>query len=492
MKIEDVRSSFTVFLIASDLDKLGGLAEALNLSGYMVLQFQELTAAFSEFPSNPPHFLLFDANETKFKLSQVFQQVGNQLPESHIFLITPEQQRAKFAPWLEKGVYDLIFTPMSSPAELLRALDRAAERDYFMYLNERLTEEKSGANASAVKATGTDFAPYREFIQSLFEQGSADNAIKVFVHSSSQFLNSGCLYFKWVGNRRVLLAVEAAKLEEVQLGELGVDFNQVEEPFNNRALYEPMKVKPFTAMISELFDTRAFQSWALEVGQELQGVFVFFLQSADPELMDTIREWHGLLVKHLNALDAEKRLHSSNPRDRATNLLNRQNFQEAVQKEVARARRTSSPVSLLSLSVDGYSGLNEQIGSDEAASILKMLARILERYSRINDVIGRTGPSEFGVVLPHTDRKGAAVKAERLRKLIGKADFSKAIKSAKQISISVGVSEYPTLVRDADELIQSADEALYSVRQMGNKTCMAQAPENFSPDFVVPEKSLES
>ena len=65
MKIDEVRPSFTVYTIASDADRLGGVAESLGLAGYMVASFVELTAAFSEFFSNPPHFLLFDSRETK-------------------------------------------------------------------------------------------------------------------------------------------------------------------------------------------------------------------------------------------------------------------------------------------------------------------------------------------------------------------------------------------------------------------------------------------
>src|SRR5262249_7277116 len=130
-----------------------------------------------------------------------------------------------------------------------------------------------------------------------------------------------------------------------------------------------------------------------------------------------------------------------------------------------------------------------QAGQEEAQTVLRMAARIFEKHSRVNDIIGRTGSDEFGIVLPHTGKQGALIKMERLRRIIESADFSRVIHSFPQITISVGVSEYPRFVRDSDELVQSADEALYQVRSGGNKTCIAKPPEGFVPDFEVLEKA---
>ena len=79
------------------------------------------------------------------------------------------------------------------------------------------------------------------------------------------------------------------------------------------------------------------------------------------------------------------------------------------------------------------------------------------------------------------------LKAERLRRTIESADFSKILSQFPRFTVSLGVSEYPSLVRDAEELVQSADEALFQVRQVGNRTCVAKAPEDLEPDFQVKE-----
>src|SRR5262249_9039389 len=135
-----------------------------------------------------------------------------------------------------------------------------------------------------------------------------------------------------------------------------------------------------------------------------------------------------------------------------------------------------------------YGQLTSAFGHEEAQVVLRTAARILEKHSRVNDIVGRIGVDEFGLILPHTGKQGAMIKAERLRRIFESADFGKVLNGFSHLTISLGVSEYPGLVRDAEELMQSADEALYQVRKAGNRTCVAKPPESFEPDFSVGEK----
>src|SRR6185312_17132501 len=105
--------------------------------------------------------------------------------------------------------------------------------------------------------------------------------------------------------------------------------------------------------------------------------------------------------------------------------------------------------------------------------IMRTVARILDKHSRVNDIVGRTSPDEFGLLLPHTSKQGAMIKAERLRRIFEAAAFDRVLKDFPRLTVSLGVSEYPSLSRDAEELMQSADEALYQVRKAGNKACVA-------------------
>ncbi|MBX3021712.1 MAG: GGDEF domain-containing protein [Bdellovibrionales bacterium] len=503
MKIDEIRTSFTVYLIASDLKRFEGVAESLGLAGYMVASFSELTAAFSEFPSNPPHFLLFESSENRFDLKKAIKQVSLQLPESHIFLLTPLDERATVVPLLEEGVYDLIYTPLASSVELMRALDRAAERDYFMYMNERLQSsppqqqqvQTTPANRSADAAS--KFAPSDEnagdmnmsYARKLFQQKTMDDCIDVFLNASSSALGScPAVFFKYVANRRVLLASLAARLDGTDLSGLGMNFNDSESGFKSSQLRDPMSIGELSEMVPEVFGTADYFAHPIEALGEVLGIVVFLRADPGGSTTGLMKDWLMLLTKALSLIESEKRLHVTAVKDPATELLNRPNFVGKIQQEISRARRTNLPVSLLLIAVDPYGQIVSQIGQDEANVVLKMIARIIEKYSRVNDIIGRTGVDEFGILLPHTGKKGASIKAERLRRILESADFAKVLAAFPHITVSIGVSEYPSFVRDAEELQQTADEALFQIRKLGNKTCLAQAPDGFTPDFEVQEK----
>ena len=491
MKIEEVRTSFTVYLISSQLDKFNGVAESLGKAGYMVASFSELTPALSEFFSNPPHFLLFDAQEKKFDLKKAIQQISAQLPESHLYLLTPQEERTKAVSYLDKGIYELILMPLASPLELVRSLDRAAERDYFMYVNERLmetpqspaSETQAGTHVTAaLPAAGEDFN--LEFARRLFAQSSPDECVKVFMSSASHALGGyPAVYFRYVQNRRVLLAAFGEQMQATDLNGLGIDLNEAAPGFRTVQLREPAKIAPLAQMIKDVFQAENFFAMPIRALGEIQGVV--FLLTAPPAggMNDLMLEWLWLLEKALSLLEAEKRLHVVSTKDAATDLLNRQNFVIKISQEVSRSRRTFLPTSLISISVDQYGQLSSHYGQEEAQVILRTAARILEKHSRVNDILGRTAVDEFGLLLPHTDLRGAMIKAERLRLIFESADFSKVLHGFSKLTISLGVSEYPSLVRDAEELQQSADEALFQVRKAGNKTCVAKAPEGFEPDF---------
>ncbi len=497
MKIEEVRTSFTVYLIASELNRLDGIAESLGLAGYMVASFSELTAAFSEFPSNPPHMILFSGEEAKFDLTKAMKQVRAQLPESHFFLVTPIEDRDKALPFLDKGVYDLIYTPVKSTTELLKSLDRAAERDYFMYLNERLSAGQvqpegatSATSTQARSVVSDDF--HLNYVRELFEQRNSDDGIQTFLQAASNLLGS-CpgFYMKYISNRRVLMATLGHRLE-IEWNGIGVNFNEsAPDSFRTAHLREPANIVEIQQMVREVFQVEEFFALPVEALGEIQGLIFLLRPEPGPEINMILQDWLMLLSKALSLLEAERRLHVVTIKDPATDLLNRQNFLLRVTQEISRSRRTMTPVSLALLAIDQYGIIMSQMGPEEAQTVLRMAARIFEKHSRVNDVVGRTGADEFGVLLPHTGRAGALVKAERLRRIIESADFSRVLKTFPQLTVSIGVAEYPSMVRDADELMGAADEALYQVRGQGNKTCVAKPPEGFVADFNVLEKGVE-
>lgn len=474
MKIERYRSSFTAFFIASDEMSLGSEAEALEQAGYQVVRFNEVTGAFSEFVSNPPHFVVFHSEENGFSLGQVIQSVRQQLPESHIFLFTPVESRDQTEMWLDRGVYEIVYLPLVSKREFVHAVDRAAERDFFMYA----LEQNPG---------GLDW--YHQLMR-LMKSESADDVIRIFCESLSKELRGApIVYFRYLGNRRVLVATFASGTTNSSIRDLGIDFNLQMNDFRSAQLRQPNSLSVLADMVKTTFEDSSFEFRTVEVLGEVKGLMLVLGQSFEIESNEHINDGFVALERALAFLDFEKRLHSASVKDLTTDLLNRPHFIERATQELSRARRLEAPMSLALISIDQYNQILDLVGLDEAQTVLKMVARIFEKHSRVNDIIGRTGMDEFGLLLPHTPRDGALIKSERLRRIIETADFSKVVSKFPKITISLGVSEYPSMSHDVDELISSADEALFEVRKIGNKTCLAHVPDNFEPDFVIPSEA---
>ena len=107
--------------------------------------------------------------------------------------------------------------------------------------------------------------------------------------------------------------------------------------------------------------------------------------------------------------------------DELTGLANNRAFRDVANKEAARARRFSHPLSLLMLDVDNFKKVNDTYGHPQGDEVLKRIGSILRDESRGIDLPARYGGEEFAVALPETgtvgaDRgRGADPRADRVR-----------------------------------------------------------------------------
>jgi two-component system, cell cycle response regulator len=147
--------------------------------------------------------------------------------------------------------------------------------------------------------------------------------------------------------------------------------------------------------------------------------------------------------------------------DALTGADNRRTFQETLDHELSRARRTGEPLTLVMLDIDHFKALNDEHGHLVGDDMLQQVAAALRQESRDFDSIGRFGGEEFTVILPGCSSREALPAAERLRKAIGR------IEKPTTATASAGVATYPTHCDSADGLLRAADEALYESKRAG-------------------------
>jgi diguanylate cyclase (GGDEF)-like protein len=153
--------------------------------------------------------------------------------------------------------------------------------------------------------------------------------------------------------------------------------------------------------------------------------------------------------------------------DDLTKLYNSRYLNSNLGKEISRASRHKTSLSLIFLDLDGFKSVNDCHGHLCGSRTLYEVGSIIKRSVREEEVVGRYGGDEFVVILPDTDAEGALLVAERIRRALREHDFLSDLGLAVRLSASLGVSCFPKHGATPQDLIQKADQAMYSVKEQG-------------------------
>ncbi len=148
--------------------------------------------------------------------------------------------------------------------------------------------------------------------------------------------------------------------------------------------------------------------------------------------------------------------------DGLTGLKNHRSFQDKLAEEFERSRRYHTPLALLLLDVDKFKQFNDTFGHPAGDEVLKRVANALRHTARATDFVARYGGEEFVVALPETDTEGAMIVAERIREAVAGQEWEQ-----RAITVSIGAAALQIATRDAAELVEEADKALYQSKQNG-------------------------
>lgn len=161
-----------------------------------------------------------------------------------------------------------------------------------------------------------------------------------------------------------------------------------------------------------------------------------------------------------------EQLREQSTRDPLTGLYNRRYFLDYARREINRCAATGKPAALVSLDVDHFKKFNDTHGHDAGDEVLKTLSGILQSMFRTVDVPCRLGGEEFIVMLPGASEERAMERAEALRLEIEEAELKYSGEILK-ITSSLGVAIYPENGASLQDLMQTADDALYAAKGEG-------------------------
>ena len=141
--------------------------------------------------------------------------------------------------------------------------------------------------------------------------------------------------------------------------------------------------------------------------------------------------------------------------------------EETLSREIQRAFRNNESLSLLMLDIDHFKQFNDTFGHQAGDTLLREFGAFLSRRTRGQDVACRFGGEEFAIILTAASIEAATKRAELLCQETRQLSVIHSGQTLGKVTISVGLSSFPSNGKNSEELLKAADEALYLAKGQG-------------------------
>jgi diguanylate cyclase (GGDEF)-like protein len=166
---------------------------------------------------------------------------------------------------------------------------------------------------------------------------------------------------------------------------------------------------------------------------------------------------------------AQAHLHHGVLHDELTSLAKRTLLQQRIANALARSRRTGNTFAVIYLDLDHFKTINDTFGHDVGDAVLVAVSQRLKAAVREYDTVARLGGDEFAILLETLDDPAEAERvAQRVMSSI--APPVRITDRDLEITASIGVSVFPHDGTAADDLLRSADQAMYCAKRAGRNT----------------------
>ena len=496
MKIEDIRSEFRVVFIDDDYRRSTELCDAMTEIGYQTQFYPTLDSAMIAVKSAAPHILILNYSKNEGASDRFLSLVRKASPETQIILMINETQLIGSIMKNSVGeIFDYFVVPVVSSSELLIRLDRAAQLLYLKFENEQLRKRRGNGPVVSSALDGlsfdeTDSHLSLQKLQTQFDELSGikeqDQLIKKYIFQVSSFCGSmPVVYFRFLPAQISFVYCDSIWSPISQVQNLGFKLESLSSESLVQIGSNPMEVGPLKEFMNSVFQIEEFSCLLHFNNHQLLGLSIILNKTLNNDQIP-VRLCHEFFECIFARNELLKVLHLQQNLDKLTGLINKKTFDEKLRDEISRARRIQLPLSVMKLQIDNFDLLSQKYGEDNMLLVVKSFARSMKKNFRTTDILARLAQNEFCFLLPHTEIRNTLVKAEKVRRAFALSQFPFVrIEDKAKLSLSIGVSEYPSLSSDADTLLKSCDEALYQVkRNDGNRVASWQADVGFTPDFL--------
>lgn len=496
MDIREHSSQFSIFVFTSNVDVGASVKVYLSQAGYDSYYLQDAETFLKRVEENPPHVIVFFTSSLEGALSEFVEKIHAINDDIKFICVSATSQFDILAQYNSWGFADVISDESAAiESRIVWSVDRACEKIYLTYQNEQLLEdlEKSQekttelhqvALESMKKIEDEKSRPLPPLISNRLVQYRSASSKEDLVQRYLDNIDGKtlCIFFKYLSSVRSFVATHGQGVEVGDIKGVGVQLDAESAREMGSQILMGLLPAKFNQMLSEAFKLNPPQALPLYAGHSLEGVFVFSNQLPD-SLKRHLTEEFSLFSIVYSHFVLEKRVDSLEVQDFVTEVYNRNYYLRALTDEVNRSRRLRTPVSVVKVALDDIYEIEQSKGETVRDELLKALATVVHKTSRTNDLTCRSAANEIAMILPHCSKKGAALRAERLRRIIEGSVF---LESGIKVSVSAGISEYPSLCDGAKSLDESASKALlHIIDKGGNKICLFKASDQHQPEFEI-------
>lgn len=202
----------------------------------------------------------------------------------------------------------------------------------------------------------------------------------------------------------------------------------------------------------------------LRLGSKEPNVF----QTDDMRLLDIVADLAAVTLHNISLFEKTRDLAII---DSLTECYLLRHVQERLIEEIQRSIRNKASFCVLMADIDHFKSYNDNYGHTAGDHVLRKVSDIIKKTVGSSNIVGRYGGEEFIVVLPQKDLEQGVAMAERIRHLIENLQID--LKDQKcNLTISVGVAQFPNDGTSKEELIAEADNRLYKAKKTGrNRVC---------------------
>ncbi len=485
MNIQDFSNEFSLVVFSQNIDLGTSLKLSLNDKKYECQLYADADLLLNDLAYNIPHVIILDVPSLVLPLHEYIEKCLLVSHEIKFIVLAPTGNLKSLKNYRQYGVMQIVDSNGEASAienQTAYAVDNTCEVLYRTYQNEQLYENyrSEQAKSSDLVSTlnserqSTTVRPYQLRISQYKTAESKENLLDVFY---SQTPAQSWIFLKYASSIKTFIAVSFSQVPESWIEGLSFKVPQRENNFIQQILLGETP-DSMVVYLKNKFESHNVKLLPLIIKNELEGVLI-----STQDISADVAEDFSLMSLVYSLLAYESQPKHLDIEDSLTGFYNKVFYQRLLEREIERARRDYLPLSIVKIGIDKFSELEISQGRSFADEILKKISNVIKLTSRIPDYLCRTSENEFTVVLIDCNRKGAAIRAERLRIELNKESYSK---NGIAITVSQGISEYPSLSHTVEDLDSSAQKSLQFISTKGgDKICIYKPSSNHKPEFTV-------